>query len=197
MMMGAGAGAGAGVPGITLPFDERFISLVNGELADGATVIAIAQLVLSGNGLAVVASDTESSDRVLNDLVRFLDDTFGFRIGSLPSRRDHISNLVFEIDDGFEAHMDAIARMAEIISQSVQSEGKPFHLKRLAFGRDFGVETPIVVGLDAIERVDFLIERRQNEPYSRNRYYSSAPLTTQEHFAVLEKIDQAIRQAHR
>ena len=64
----------------------------------------------------------------------------------------------------------------------------PFEIKRLAFG---GGDVPnpqmqLQPTIEAIERSDFLMERRAGAPYEVNRYFCAAPIKTAEHNKVLE-----------
>jgi hypothetical protein len=43
--------------------------------------------------------------------------------------------------------------------------------------------------LEALENADFIIERRATADYSKNLYFSSAPMTTSEHLKILTKIE--------
>jgi hypothetical protein len=80
----------------------------------------------------------------------------------------------------------------DILNNEIQRDGAPFKTKRLAFGYgDITQSTPLQ-SLDEFKNVDFLIERRAGEPYSKNRYFSSAPLRTIDHVRVLEQIEKSI-----
>ena len=70
----------------------------------------------------------------------------------------------------------------------------PFEIKRLAFG---GGDVPnpqmqLQPTIEAIERSDFLMERRAGAPYEVNRYFCAAPIKTAEHIKVLELIEREL-----
>jgi len=70
----------------------------------------------------------------------------------------------------------------------------PFEIKRQAFGGG-GVPNPqmqLQPTIEAIERSDFLMERRAGAPYEVNRYFCAAPIKTAEHIKVLELIEREL-----
>jgi hypothetical protein len=46
--------------------------------------------------------------------------------------------------------------------------------------------------METIENSDFAIERRGDEPYSENRYFCSAPVSTPKHIRILEMLEREL-----
>jgi hypothetical protein len=67
---------------------------------------------------------------------------------------------------------------------------EPFKIKRLAFGSG-DPAPPQSLDVDVAKTADFVLERRSGEPYSLNRYFTSAPMTTSAHIRLLEAIETA------
>jgi hypothetical protein len=170
-------------PGTTPP---PMLNFVGGKFSEGDLSFAISQLALYPHGIVVIATNTEQAEIVLKDLVIILNQKLGYRLVSLPSRKNLLSNVVVEFDRGLESYIDMLARISYIINDA-RTGKPPFNIKRLAFGKSDVEQTidPIL----AVENSDFLIERRQGAPYEINRYFSSAPMSTSDHLRVLEQIE--------
>jgi hypothetical protein len=156
------------------------------------TSFAINQLIMRHDSDIVAATTTEQTDSVLEDLVKILDDNLGYRLKTSNKIMSWVSNLVVEFDGVFDDYIVKMAAMSNAINE--MRAGMPkFSIKRMAFGHG-GVE-PIAITdpLSAVERADFLIETRSGTPYQPNRYFSSAPLRTAEHIALLERIEEIVR----
>lgn len=156
---------------------------------DGSSFV-INQLTMKDDNDIVAATTTEQTDAVLEDLVQALDDNLGYRLKTTNKIISRVSNLVVEFDGVFDDYIVKMAAMANAINE-LRAGMPKFNIKRIAFGHG-GVE-PIADSLSAVERADFLIETRSGTPYQANRYFSSAPLRTTEHLALLERIEEIMR----
>jgi hypothetical protein len=154
---------------------------------------AIAQLAMKEDGDIVGTITTEQAALVLADLVKLLDENLGYRLAEANKIFSYVSNLVVEFDlDIMTGGGEKFSRIADAINTF--RTGMPVsNLKRLVFGHGPITETndPLI----AVESADFLIERRTGIPYEANRYFSSAPLQTIEHLALLERIEQIVSHA--
>src|SRR5579872_2894580 len=65
----------------------------NGEFVIDGTRVPIATFQLFLNGLAVSSQSTELSDIILGDLIKLLDEKFGFRIADGEIQRSYISQV--------------------------------------------------------------------------------------------------------
>jgi hypothetical protein len=152
--------------------------------------IPIQQLLVFQNGDAVVASDTNAADIILDDYLDKLDSGLGFRYKGAPTKRIHVNNMVVEFNRDIDEIIPGLSEISRILTKEIPRDNQPFLTKRVMFG----CGDPVVVGLssfEAIERADFTIEPRAGEPRARHRYFSSAPTSTGSHTRILEIIESA------
>jgi hypothetical protein len=151
----------------------------------------IHQLTVFGDGGAVTSRSTEISDIILDDCIGKLDEGLGFRFAKSAQTRLYLSNVAVEFGTGLEEYIQALHMIEDILNNEISQDGVPFKTKRLAFGHGDATQ-PAFRSLDEFKNVDFLIERRAGEPYSKNHYFSSAPLRIADHVRVLEQIEKSI-----
>jgi hypothetical protein len=115
-----------------------------------------------------------------------LDEEFGYRYKSVEQQRVYLSNVVvqFEKDLG---QLDLFVKIENLLNGGKATSPPRFQFKRLGFGQ--GDSSPGNLSIETIEVADFAIERRAGEPYSSNRFYCSAPMQTEEHLSLLEKLE--------
>jgi hypothetical protein len=169
----------------------------NGELITEKEKIAIRQMRIMPGGAFVACATTESADIVLDSLIALLDGSFGYRIRAASPKRSRASNVVVQFERGVEDFIGALGRICKVISHEISQTDRAdngIQLKRLAFGRETGISlAEFSVQLpEAIEKLDFALERRLNQPFSENRYFSSAPMATQQLFRTLERIEREL-----
>jgi hypothetical protein len=175
-------------PGITPPPVMLFSG---GKFSRNSESFAIHQLAMKEDGDIVLATTTEQADQVVEDLVRLLDDNFGYRLSTADKKISHLNNMVVEFDKGIEEYINILAKLANAINES--RIGKPsFNIKRLTFGQGaiLGEASDLLL---LVETADFVIERRSGTGYEANRYFCSAPLPTAEHLRLLERIEAIAR----
>lgn len=161
-----------------------------GKLIENGEWFTINQLVMTQDGDIAATISTDQADRVLDDLMRVLDDNLGFRLRTAKKIKRYASNVVVEFDEGIEKYISKLSRMADVINEL--RPGMPrFNIKRIVFGE----REPAITNdpLGAVEQTDFLIERRANRQYEENRYFCSAPMSTSDHIRALEQIEAIAR----
>jgi hypothetical protein len=163
-----------------------------GEFSKGDDKFAIAQLSILPNGDVITAASTEISQMIMDDYIERLDNVLNFRYDSAEMRRLYLSGLVVEFEaPGIAEKIESIAKIESILNREIHRAEVPFKIKRLAFG--YGdVNVQPILSIDSIEKSDFVLERRTGEPYSKNRFYSSAPVSTSEHVRILNLIEQVL-----
>jgi hypothetical protein len=152
----------------------------------------INRLIMTIDGDIAIATRTEQADLFLDDLMRLLDENLGYRLRVGAIRKRFVSNIVIEFDRGLENYLVKFSEIIGVINESRPAERLPFNIKRLSFGEMdiFPAPTdPLVL----IERGDFTIERRTGHSFEENRYFCSAPMTTEDHIGVLERIEAIAR----
>jgi hypothetical protein len=100
--------------------------------------------------------------------------------------------LVVDFDGAIGENIDQLRRVEELLTSEIPRPELSFQLKRLAFGSGPTVVQGMPITIDALEKSDFVIERREGEPTIKNRYFSSAPTTTSKHIQILELIEREL-----
>jgi hypothetical protein len=175
-------------PGLVLT-SQPFV-FQTGKVKLGEHTHPISVLVIVGGGMLITAKDTDTAEIIAEEVISSLEGTFGFKIHQSIRMRYYHSNLAVELN----AYTGTFTAVQKILNEQVPRPGKPFELKRLAFGYGDVANPFAVFSIDDIPNSDFLLERRPGEPYEFNRYFASAPLTTREHERILSLIDQAMLQ---
>jgi len=177
-------------PNIALGMTQPLVFQQGKFIKDEGDEYPISQLTVFGDGDAITARSTEISDFILDDFLRKLDEGLGYRFEKSSQMRLYVSNVAVEFGAGLEEYIQALHMIEDILNNEIPRDDVPFKTKRLAFG--YGDATqPALPSLDEFKNADFLIERRAGEPYSKNRYFSSAPLRTADHVRVLEQIEKS------
>jgi hypothetical protein len=187
----------ANVPAIQRSTSQQVpLTFQAGEFGAEDEKIAIQYLFLASNGAAVQTSTSEQSDIVLEDLIAYLDNSFGFRIKASTKKRDYASTLIVQFEKSLESYIGPLETINRLVRDAVSAPPEvPFSLKRLFFGKEFVEQAPVPMQvLDAIDRMDFVIERRTNHPFKENRYYAAAPISSERLLRTLEDIEKVITQ---
>jgi hypothetical protein len=175
------------------PEDGPAVALAfhSGKFAFADPTFGIGLLVMEPNGDAVQAMTTDQCELILNDLVSALDANFGYRLAGSIKKRSFVSNVVVEFDAGLETYMGKLGAMAAAINAARDPGETPFAIKRIAFGAPNFHAPPDQIS--TIEGGDFIIERRAGIKFETNRCFCSAPRRTNDHVALLERIEAIAR----
>ncbi|MGB7229926.1 MAG: hypothetical protein WBD26_19465, partial [Candidatus Acidiferrales bacterium] len=108
---------------------------------------------------------------------------------SMIKRWQYASQVTFYSDVGLATNCRAFRNLAENVKKSV----------REITGEDLNHElTGVLVDYDQLERKHplgrFSIQRRDNTPFSEDKYFSDAPLTTDAHLKILEQFEADLSQ---
>jgi hypothetical protein len=179
------------IPSGIAPFTVPNYVFQSGQFVLGENKWPIVQLAIIPNGDIVTAEDTDAADKIMDDFMTRLDETFGYRFATAEKRRVYQSNLVVEFNPGLSEKIDSFKRDRSYF-ESASIRPAPFSLKRLAFGWGDVQQTPTLATINDVENTDFTIERRSGEPYSRNRFFCSAPMRTSGHIRILHEIEAAL-----
>ncbi len=152
---------------------------------------AINKLILTRDGVLAECFSTEAAKLVIDDLLPWLVEEFGFR-KSVPAP-DHLyvaSNLVVKFERSLAklfGGLDAVLKMASSLLQARYGFEKPVTVSRLSVEVD-----PTTVAGPASSATAFAIERQLNYPFSDNRFWCQAPIHTQDHIRFLEDIERLL-----
>ena len=165
-------------------FDEaKGVTFAEGKL--GSSVIE--QLIIYSHGLLVdTRVSTSESKRLLEEAIRWASKELG--LVDKPIRRwQYASQLTFFSDVPLTAVHPAFVRLAEKTAENVtRISGESVKYELSAFFVDH----------DPLSRRHpagrFSIQRRDNTPFSENKYFSDAPLPTDVHLELLEQFEKDV-----
>src|SRR5260221_3228760 len=181
------------MPAMTLkppgPGEPPPLSFGSGQFTDGDTSYSIVQIMFAGNGLMATAQNTEAAGKIMDHLVGLLDSDLGFRLRDAEVQRFYVSALVVKFERNFEDYIAPLHKIKNIV-QSATGRVDGIALKRLALGPE-GDAGPFV-SIDPVEYTDFILERRSGSPFSDNRYFTVAPVSTESNLEMLQHIEDAI-----
>lgn len=146
---------------------------------DGAENVDVSFTVYNDGLIADTKANTSCSDAFLLDVTSFVKKQHGLSFDpSMVLNYRHASSLVVESEKG-------LSRMSELLAEiSVQLKTET--------GKGYEA-SGITVAFDPAENRDglgpFIFERRSNAAFYRNRFFSSAPLKTESHIALLKKLE--------
>lgn len=164
----------------------------NGRFSQGQDTLGVTQLVMTPKGDSVASSRTDYAELVLDDLIDMLDTQFGYRLRQSTKAKIYWSHLVVEFDKSIGEYIDKIGAVERIITDQVNNK-KLYRFKGCVFGTTTSQLPPNADTIDILEAQDFILERRVDTAFEQNRFFSSAPLTTDGHIKALEAIEAALR----
>lgn len=162
-----------------------------GVFEHGGTTVQITQLEISVSPsiIAVTTYSAETADAFLDDLILYLEEAFHYQNILEHSNRAYGSNVIIEFDESVEANISALSEIGKLLSKTFSERlgaKLQVELERMTFSPD-----PLNIPLGLVPFFsNFVIERRAQHPYAENRFFSSAPLRTDEHLAALEEIER-------
>ena len=122
----------------------------------------------------------------MDEFFEWTSKTFEFRPLQTSFRRQYISHVIVDFDYSINRLLKDFDQICRLVDATYKAENDkfdyPLHLGRFTLSPDPS-ETP----LDA--RTGFVIESRGGHPYSANRYFSSAAVTTERHLELLKSIE--------
>jgi hypothetical protein len=145
-------------------------------------------LTFYNNGVvADTLSSTEDADQFLADVSEWSAKEFGFDASSALIQKTYVSQV--------DVKFDYAAKMAnpklDFIANRLNSEAVPFGAKKVPFalgGLVFWTEN-----IHTPQGQTFKLEHKHETEFAENIYYSVAPLQTQQHIALLEDIEKALK----
>ena len=163
-----------------------------GKQVHGNRTINVTDLTLYTDGIVVSAASTDDAELFLDDLMAWAKEVFGFKdIDRTNTKTLYLSNLIVEL----ESSTDSLLKKFTLLSESL---GK---LLLTTYGLDavvqvcgLGLHFDRTITIPAWQTLtQFSLDRRINQPYSQNRFFSAAPLRTKDHLAFLETIEATLK----
>jgi hypothetical protein len=160
-----------------IKFEQGIISL------DGID-IPITSLDIYTDGVSITASHTTDADTALTDFLRWACETYGFREPRTILPRRYQSRIIVDMPDSagnvFFNTFDAINRIVSARLGSAQ----PLEVTQITIGPHPPTQYPFLQ--------TWLLQARTGGPYVANRYFSAAPLSTEDHFNMLQEIEAIV-----
>jgi hypothetical protein len=159
-----------------------------GKFLFESTTTRITDFAVYRDGIVINAAKTDVAEAFLEDVTEFMKKEFSFRDFMTPPRRYFQSQLVVEFDRSPEKLIKSLYTIASAISEpltEIYGSEIPMKFARLDFDADkteLSLRSPA-----AVHR--FIMERRINMPFEKERFFCSAPMRTNTHIATLEKIE--------
>jgi hypothetical protein len=160
----------------------------HGHFIIDGTQVVIKELGIYSDGIIVDTFSTHISDLVLDDLLIWAKDKFGLRERATPARRTYTNVAVVEFERNVEGGLGKLAAIGNLLAEYLRSAygwDYEYNVHRIAFSVD-------PLGIPQFRNTQFFIERRLQDPYSGNRYFSGAPMQTEEHLRLLETIEREL-----
>ena len=171
-------------------FPERVPDLSNDSVSLSVgkwTSVQIDELSAYNDGMIVAArSDTGLIDAFLDDLYDFVGKEFGvLKVPAPPEARHYESSLVVQMDKRVPAKFAFLNGLYEDLASFRSDYGHGD--TEFVFG-GLGAQSE-TIGAGGKRIMGFTFERRLNAPFDANYWFSSAPLKTSDHVAMLENLE--------
>jgi hypothetical protein len=163
--------------------DSKGIVFGNGAFInrDGVS-LAITLTIFPDALVADTRSSTKDSDDFLQEiLTRFSEELKLPHYSEIIKRRAYVSGLHVKTDSSLQSLNPALIEIAKYLTEN--NESVHFELGGIHFWPDQS---------SIIKPGNFIIERILNVPFSENSYYSAAPLQTDKHIELLDKLEQIL-----
>jgi hypothetical protein len=157
-----------------------------GHFEVNGTRFTVTDFVVYNDGIVAVAEKTEWAEAFLEDVTSWVKQ-FGFREISSGIRKLYASTVVVDFETPLSRLLTGYEAISELITSrtvTIMPERKQMQFARL----DFEIDRTTLVGQIALPR--FALERRAAVSFAQERYFSTAPMHTTDHIAVLEEIER-------
>jgi hypothetical protein len=153
-----------------------------GSFSYKANEYALAATLYADGFVVDTTVSTRVSDAFLEDLLLFLQSEFSFAYSSkMIQKRSYVSELIVRIEEPFEQAFQRFAFLMDRLNESTGSAYRPFGFT-LSADPLLGTRKP----------TDFRLERELGKAFEEGRYYSLAPLQTEEHTKLLGDLEKQL-----
>ncbi len=150
--------------------------------------IVIERLVFYMKGIVVeTRSSTTDCEKVLADLVAWIQEQAGVSEAVRIIRTIYLSQLTFYSDRSLELVNSRLGHLANWLSDRI-TEGMRTRLEYGVIGIHFGFDELTY----QLSPGRLVIERRADAPFSENKYFSAAPLRTEDHLEFLRRFEAVL-----
>ena len=150
----------------------------------------IHEFTIYSNGVVVTAAvSTVTLEAFVDDLLAWAKDEVGLKeIGIPPVERYYESAIVVEMNVKSKKALTCLNEIAPFLTTCQESYGNP------NFVFDFAAFSSTInpTKYPGGKPIAFTLAKRVNVPFEANIYYSTAPLTTDHHLQLLEKLERVL-----
>jgi hypothetical protein len=164
--------------------DQRSLPFKSGTFVGQRKVPLLVGLNIYFDGLvADTMASTDESTEFLNDLAKWLSDTYGLTVPK-ERRVNYLSQIDFRMEPPLTNLDPRLNSLAKVVEGRLNTKNS-YEVASIQFwGEDYGKPGTLA----AIK-----IERKISAPFSANHYFSQAPLPTKEHIAMLNEFEALLR----
>jgi hypothetical protein len=157
-----------------------------GKIGD---IVIDAYTIFQGGLVVDTRSSTENSEKVLADITDWFCEFAGTkRMPDRISRRFYLSQLSFRSDAKLEALNPRLRDLASSLDEVVSRYAK----RKLEF-ETTGISFQFDLDKGPAPSPPLRIERLENSPFEENKYFSAAPLPTDEHISFLTEFESILK----
>jgi hypothetical protein len=130
-------------------------------------------------------SSTRDTDAFVEDVLSLAAKEFSLTYDpSMIRTKMHVSELTVRMDSVLFNLHPKLVDFANTISSMCGSEVPPFECSLLGFGTDLAISH--------LKPSNFVLDRKIGAPFSENRYYSRAPVHTDQHQELLVELEHIL-----
>jgi hypothetical protein len=147
----------------------------------------IDNLEVFSDGIVVAAKiSSEKLDAFIEDVFKWTDEVFGLeRIKTHTVEKVYESHLVVRTDKKIFSFLNKLSNI-QIELQNKLNESSGIDVKFDQFGFTLAADNSLI---GSMKPVTFRLERKLDASFASDLFFSSAPLKTVDHIALLEKIE--------
>lgn len=159
-----------------------------GRLIAGSKKINVIELGFFNDGIAAATlTDTDDADFVIDDAMTWAQHALRFRAPVTKLPRWYSSGVVIQFNDGAVGQIVSVLEKTKRLFDAQLKDLYPWTFNstfaRIGLGSD-------PAAYPQHFKSEFFIERRINVPYENGMFFSSAPLKTTAHIALLESFER-------
>lgn len=145
----------------------------------------VVEFAIYTDGIVADARNSETAEIFLDDVIHYMQSEFEFRQFNTEPKKYFWNQLIVEFEKPLGKLFPSLEKISGAISRYLNIDTSMnlarFDLQAEKGAADSTGPSPKLV-----------LERRIGVPFKNERYYSSAPLRTRDHVAVLEEIERLI-----
>lgn len=161
------------------------VKFENGDFSIEGESSILVNLTLYNDGVvADTGSSTIHSDAFLEEMYTKFSELFKMPpYQSILRKKVYLSQLFVSTNKSLEVINPKLKLISQHLSETVEERDKSFQFGAISFWPD---------QVNKVNPAPFTFERAVNVPFSENRYYSVAPLPTDKHLELLDKLESIL-----